>query len=503
MRLFNKLFKTLYARLALVLLLLFCLVGGTFLFAALYSAQMYQQEVAQRLNRDLAMYIVDEHVLFRDGEFNQAALQDLFHTLMIINPSLELYLLAADGQILSYSASPDKVHQEHVDLSPLQSMLGGNATLPVLGDDPRHAGQQKAFSAAPITVNGTIKGYIYAILGSEQTDHITTLLQDSYIMRWSAIAVGTALLFALGAGLLIFAVLTRRLGTLSRNMEKFKQQNFSAAVSCSVKNDAAADEIDRLSNSFFEMATHIRAQMERLRETDSLRRELVANVSHDLRTPLASLNGYLETLMLKDGSLSGSERRAYLETASRHADRLTKLVYDLFELAKLDAHELTPQREPFLLTELIQDVIQKFKLRAQQANVMIEADDAPDIPFVNADIGMIERVLDNLIDNALQHTPSGGSIHLSMETRDSQVTVKVRDTGSGISSEVLPHIFDRFYRKTTADDNRDGAGLGLAIAQRIIEIHGGQLTVSSIINSGSEFNFSLPVKNSEKPPAFV
>ncbi len=155
---FNRLFNTLYAKLALVLLLLFCLVGGAFLFAALYSAQMYQQEVAQRLNRDLAMYIVDEHVLFRDGQFNQAALKDLFHTLMIINPSLELYLLSADGQILSYSASPDKVHRDRVELGPVERMLSGNATLPVLGDDPRHIGQQKAFSSAPIIVDGNDPG---------------------------------------------------------------------------------------------------------------------------------------------------------------------------------------------------------------------------------------------------------------------------------------------------------------------------------------------------------
>jgi signal transduction histidine kinase len=103
-------------------------------------------------------------------------------------------------------------------------------------------------------------------------------------------------------------------------------------------------------------------------------------------------------------------------------------------------------------------------------------------------------VLDNLIDNALQHTPSGGSIHVALESRDSEITVKVKDSGSGISEDALPHIFNRFYRKTSTDSNRHGAGLGLAIAQRIIEIHGGKLTVSSIINSGSEFNFSLPAK---------
>jgi len=492
MPLFNKLFSTLYAKLAAVLFLLFCVVGGTFLFAALYSAQMYQQEVTQRLNRDLAMYIVDEHVLFKDGQVNQAELKQLFHNLMIINPSLELYLLAADGEILSYSAAPDRVHRERVGLAPVEKMLGGNATLPVLGDDPRHREQQKAFSTAPIMANGEIQGYIYAILGSEQADHIMALLKDSFIMRWSALAVGTALLFALGAGLLIFSLLTRRLKTLSHSMEEFKRQNFSAPVSYSIKKDTASDEIDQLSNTFLEMAVHIRAQMERLRETDSLRRELVANVSHDLRTPLSSLTGYLETLLLKENSLSPGERREYLEIASRHADRLKKLVYDLFELAKLDAHELTPEREPFLLTELTQDVIQKFQLRAGQANVTIVAEEADDIPFVDADIGLIERVLDNLIDNALQHTPSGGSIHVALESRDSEIRVRVKDTGSGIPEEALPHIFDRFYRKKSGESGTSGAGLGLAISQRIIELHGGKLTVNSIINSGSEFNFSLP-----------
>ena len=488
----KRIFNTLYAKLALVLFVLFCIVGGAFLVAALYSAQMYQQEVTQRLNRDLAMYIVNEHVLLRDKQVNQQELEGLFHTLMIINPTLELYLLDADGNILSYSASPDKMHRNHIDLGPVHEFLDGNATYPVLGDDPRHTSRHKAFSASPIVSNGETQGFIYAILGSEQVDNITALLKDSFIVRWSAVAVGAALVFSLLAGLLIFALLTRRLRLLSRSMEAFRQQNFSAPVSYLIKRDKTSDEIDRLSLTFCEMAAHIRAQMERLRETDSLRRELVANVSHDLRTPLASLNGYLETLILKDDSLSPAERREYLETASRHGERLTKLVFDLFELAKLDAHELKPEREPFPLTELIQDVTQKFQLRAQQAKVNLAIDDAPDIPFVDADIGMIERVLDNLIDNALQHTPAGGSIHLSLELRDSEITVKIKDTGEGISAEAIPHIFDRFYRKSSTASNANGAGLGLAISQRIIELHGGEISVSSILNKGAEFNFSLP-----------
>ena len=488
--------RTLYAKLALALFMLFCLVGGIFLVAALYSAHMYQQEVAQRLNRDLAGYIVDEHVLLQDGKVNQDGLEALFHDLMIINPSLEFYLLGADGKVLSYSAAPGKVVREQVGMGPVLKLLEGNPTLPVLGDDPRHHERQKAFSVAPIVSNGKLQGYIYAILGSEQVDHITELLAQSFIMRWSALAVGAALVFALVAGLLVFAFLTRRLRSLSRDMEAFRRQNFTAPVPCPVQGGKVSDEIDRLGISFAEMARHIHAQMERLRETDSLRRELVANVSHDLRTPMASLQGYLETLMLKDKDLTSAERQAYLETACRHADRLTRLVFELFELAKLDAKELQPNCEPFPLAELVQDVTQKFRLRAEQQGVRIEVDAIPDAPFAEADIGMIERVLDNLIDNALQHTPRGGEIRITIADRDGQITVRVKDSGTGIPEQELPHIFERFYRKAASNsDNGGGAGLGLAISQRIVELHGSSLSVSSALNRGSEFAFSLPVHN--------
>jgi signal transduction histidine kinase len=487
--------RTLYARLSVALFVLFCLVGAIFLVAALFSAHMYQQEVEQRLNRDLASHIVHEHILLQDGDVNPAGLEALFHDLMIINPSLEFYLLAADGKILSYSAAPGKVVREQVSLGPLQDMLDGEARLPVLGDDPRNRERKKAFSVAPIVTNGELQGYIYAILGSEQVDNITELLDQSFILRWSALAIGSALLFALLAGLLIFAFLTRRLRSLSSDMEAFRKQGFSTPVPCTTKSTKASDEIDRLCISFSDMARHIGIQMDRLRETDALRRELVANVSHDLRTPLASLRGYLETLVLKDLELDSEERRAYLDTACRHADRLTRLVFELFELAKLDAKELQPDREPFPLAELVQDVIQKFSLRAEQQGVRIEVDAMPAAPFAEADIGMIERVLDNLIDNALQHTPRGGEIRITVAGHEQdQITVKVRDSGAGIPEEELPYIFERFYRKASVKpDNEGGAGLGLAIAQRIVELHGSRLSVKSALDRGSEFAFSLPV----------
>lgn len=486
--------RSLYGKLALVLFGLFCLTGGLLLAATLYTAHMYQQEVTQRLNRDLAGYIVNEHVLMAGGKVNQDNLKALFHTLMIINPSVELYLLDPAGRILAYSAAPEKIQRQSVALAPLQRLLAGAAPLPVLGDDPRSTDRQKAFSAAPIDIDGQRQGYIYAILGGEQADNIAELLARSYILRWGAGAMGTALLFALFAALLLFALLTRRLRALGQDMERFRRSDFAEPLP-QPPAEHNSDEIGRMRETFAEMAGRIREQMGRLKQTDSLRRELVANVSHDLRTPLASMRGYLETLLLKDESLSAEDRRRYLETANRHAERLGHLIEELFELAKLDARELKPRPEPFSLAELVHDVAQKFELRAAARNIRLEVQIDDSIPFAEADIGLIERVLDNLIENALQHTPEGGSIKLMLNDARDRVIVRVADTGHGIPSEDLPHVFERFYRRIDGGNNGTGAGLGLAIAQRIVALHGGTLQVESAVEHGSTFSFDLPVYN--------
>ena len=486
---------TLYAKLVLVLFILFSLVGGVFIIAALYSAYMYQQEVSQRLNRDLAGYIANEHVLIEHGKVRQHNLQSLFHKAMIINPSLELYLLDDKGRVLAHSDELDAARDTQVSLLPIDKMLAGG-NMPVFGDDPQNPGRKKVFSVAPIMQGDTRQGYVYAILGSEQVDHVTQLLQQSYILKWSAGAIIIAIIFSFGAGLLVFYLLTRKLRTLSQSMEIFKSSDFESLPNTNALSTLdPADDIDRMALTFEQMAKRIHCQMKKLQQTDSLRRELVANVSHDLRTPLASLNGYLETLLLKDGELSNEERQTYLQVAHRHSDRLSHLVVELFELAKLEANELQPHKETFSLAELVYDVSQKFNLRAQQKNISIQVEVDENIPYVEADVSMIERVLDNLIDNSLKHTPQGGDIRLILRRIEDRVDIIVSDTGYGIAPEELPFIFKRFYRKGDVTDNEGtgaGAGLGLAIAYRIVELHGSELSVSSMQHQGTAFEFDLP-----------
>ena len=486
-------FHTLYARLSLALGGLLLLVGILFAVFIVSATRHHLQEVNQRFNRELAQNLVADRNLVQQGRLDEAALKETFHHYMVINPSIEIYLLDTAGMILAYSAEPGKVKRRSVSLGPIRRFLAGDGSFPLLGEDPRSHDRRKAFSVTPVPSAETLDGYLYVILRGEEFDNLDTLIQQSYFLRLSGWAVTISLGLGLLLGLVLFRLLTRRIERLGRTMDVFRESNFTTLVHCPLgKKPPADDEIDRLGRTFEAMARRITDQIQALTEKDSLRRELVAQVSHDLRTPLASLHGYLETLRMKEGSLQSAQRVEYLDVALRHSTRLRRLVEDLFELATLEARDLRPSIEPVSLGDLVQDVVQKYRLAAQCKGVRLELEGAWDLPFVRADIGLIERVLENLIDNAIAHTPASGDISISTRVQGRTVTLQVSDTGSGIPSEDLPRIFDRFFQAT--GNSRDGqhAGLGLAIAKRIIELHGSSIRVFSRVGVGTAFSFSLP-----------
>ncbi len=223
-----------------------------------------------------------------------------------------------------------------------------------------------------------------------------------------------------------------------------------------------------------------------------LRRELIANVSHDLRSPLASLRGYLETLLIKEGSLREADRHAYLTIALRQAEQLQALISELFDLARLDFTGYRITAEPMHVGELARDVAQRFQLAASTKGVGLTLDVDDRLPLVDADIALIERTLANLLDNALAHTPSGGRVRLDVQAVPDGVAIEVSDTGTGIPAADLPRIFERFYRVDKARSlDKSGSGLGLAIVKRIVELHGSEIRVESAQGEGTRFWFRL------------
>jgi two-component system OmpR family sensor kinase len=487
--------KSLYTKLAIVLLVLFCLLGVSILIVTQFASDMYQQEVVQKLNRNLAEQIVAQKILMENNRINEKGLKDVFHMLMVVNPSIEIYLLDPAGKILAFSAPPGKVKLGRVDLVPIKKWFEDDVVYPLAGDDPRNPAREKVFSVARIPKEGELQGYLYIILAGEIFDSIAQKLRGSYIMQLSVWWIMASLLFALTTGLLLFAYLTRRLKRLANAMDSFDMTQTTSQLQSIVREDGQhGDEIDRLAYTFIQLVERIHIQMEDLKQADRLRRELVANVSHDLRTPLATLQGYVETLLLKNNNLTEKDRKHHLEIAIQHCQRLSNLVDELFELAKLDSREIEVQSEPFNINELAHDVVQKFNLSAEERQITIQIEHNPQLPFVNADIAMIERVIENLLDNAVRHTSPGGSIRLTFSARNGDISICVIDTGCGIAEEDLPHIFDRFYHRDRTQESKTGySGLGLAIAKRILELHNKSIIVESKAGSGTTFTFFLPV----------
>jgi methyl-accepting chemotaxis protein len=258
--------KTLYAKLSLGLVVLLITVGLLYAFISNVITRNYLLEVNQQLNRNLARDLVADRNLVTEGRIDQQALKETFRQYMVINPSIEIYLIDLEGNILSYSADPGKVKRKRVSLMPIKSFLAMDEHYPLLGDDPRSHDRKKAFSVTPVPNQERPEGYLYVVLRGEQLEQVEQMITESYFLRMSGWAVAASLGAGLLVGLVVFRLLTRRLQRLSAVMEEFERSRFDSNCSYGVDPERSVDEVDRLGITFDRMADRIRGQIEQLRE---------------------------------------------------------------------------------------------------------------------------------------------------------------------------------------------------------------------------------------------
>lgn len=480
---------TLSQRLTAVFFALLLACAAALMWIQMRSTAMHEQETVQRLSRGLAEHIARSGELMDARGMRGGAVRALFGKLMAVNPSVEVYLLDEQGRILGHDAPEGHLKRDRVDLAPVQALLD-DAPLPILGDDPRSADGRKVFNAAPLWVQGRQVGYIYVVLVGEQREALAANVAGNAALRttlWSlAIVVGLGLL----AGAFAFGWVTRPLRRLTARIQAFDVDTASpAALPPPPLRAGERDELAILDHSFGLMSQRLGEQWQQLREQDLQRRELVANISHDLRTPLSSLHGYLETLSLKDATLSAEERQRYLGIALAQSQKVGRLAQALFELARLEHGGVVLDVQAFSLPDLLQDVFQKFELAAEARRQTLSAEIPPRLPAVQADLGLIERVLTNLLDNAIRHTPEGGRITVSLRADEGRVWVRVADTGPGIAPERRAGLFHT--PPALGSQRPDSGGLGLLIVHRIVQLHGGQIRLVEGTD-GAVFEFTLP-----------
>jgi signal transduction histidine kinase len=290
-------------------------------------------------------------------------------------------------------------------------------------------------------------------------------------------------------GYFLASTVTERINLLKGAAEKLAGGELQTRVPVNGR-----DEVAALSTTFNQMAEQLQLADQKQRELESLRRDLIAWVGHDLQTPLASMRAILEAL--SDGVVDEPEMvKRYLLTAQRDVMSLSALIDDLFQMSQLDAGGFPLQRAPASLSDLVSDTLESFSQLAKQQEITLEGQVESDVDPVLMDTQAIGRVFNNLISNALRHTPSQGRVSVWVRRGSSGVDVTVSDTGEGIRARDIPHIFERFYRgDASRSRNRgtSGAGLGLAIARGIVQAHGGDIQVQSELGKGTQFTFHLP-----------
>jgi signal transduction histidine kinase len=339
---------------------------------------------------------------------------------------------------------------------------------------------------ADIAVNGTIQGVV-AVPGTLPPLDIT-IREIAPTLAW----VGVALL-GCGAAIMAFVIFRptrRRLRSLEDAARALGEGRTDVRA-----DEGGGDEVSALSATFNTMADDLHARATALADSDRARRQLLADVSHELMTPLAGIRGYVETLAMPELKLDDDTRRRYLGVVDEETHKLEAIIGDLLDLARLEGGGDTLEREPVLADDLFRRVADRHRPQLCERNITLTSSTAPGTPLIYGDPDRLEQALQNIAANAIRHTPSGGRVTLAAEPAGERVRITIRDTGPGIPPEHLPHVFDRFYKVDASRAGTrvpSGSGLGLSIVKAIVARHGGDVQASNGAEGGAVFTFLLP-----------
>jgi signal transduction histidine kinase len=383
------------------------------------------------------------------------------------------YVVTRDGRVIANTSRPlaDDIRADTIAL--------------LTGVTPSHAASRETTGpvvTAPIVVANELRGMVVMPPPPRRG-----MLAD--IGRLLSLP-GTLVLIAATtiAAIVIFAPARRRLQELERAADQLGRGNLHARAP-----EGGRDEIASVARAFNQMASDLAARDEALRTSDRLRRQMFADVSHELKTPLTAMRGYLDTLHMPDIHLDQATRNRYLETVELETRRLERIVKDLLDLARYENGVARLDERVFAVERVFEAVIRRHEREASDRGIELRAEVHPSIDQVTGDPDRLEQVVENLVANALRHTPNGGRLELRATAIGDAWTITVTDSGTGIAPEHLPHVFDRFYK---VDSSRmaaagGGSGLGLSIAKAIVERHGGRIGVTSQPGR-TEFAIVLP-----------
>lgn len=443
--------------------------------------------VVQRLGIDAAPEIASrlQELLDRDAPYDQ--LVGSVEAIYATNPAYAIFILNGGGKIVANLASfVTDLKLDYVPLEPLERFIANPASgVPSYALSPA-SGRPEIFSAAPILLGGQ-KGFVYVLLeGSLPFERAQGVSRENIFLSQIVSLGAFVTIVTIAIALFSLVAISRRLFRLISTVREYEQGNFAVRLE-----ERPGDEIDELGSAVNRMADTIQSNIQELRNRDELRRKLITDVAHDLRGPLTSLR--LNTSALRQAVADeGNPLDSIAVSLTTGTKRLERLLTELFELSKLEARQSPPEKVLFPLGELIEELSHLHSSTARERKISLTTAIAAGNLIAVCDPNLITRAASNLVENALRYTPEGGRVEIGAMRENGRIRVFVADTGIGIAAEEKSELFQRFARGKGGVALGDASvGLGLAIVQAIIELHGSSIEVSSEAGKGSTFSFEL------------
>ncbi len=488
--------RSLFGRLVLAEIVYGGLLALGFLAVLGLTHTRYHLEATQRLSLGWADEILSRHPQeFTSGELgsDNAPLRDLLLRLGRSSLAVDFHVIDGSGKILLSSVPAARLRRASVDIGAVEALIRNPHKLPVMINDPTEPEVPRIFSAVRLGREARPQGYLLLLLRGQDAGAFLSH-QGSRVFLESAVMMAGVSVFAFAAALILLVWILRPIRKLSRAMEVFRRESGIAWESEQGKKlEPEGSELERLGLHFNEMARRITELLHRLKDDDCKMREMFANISHDLRTPLTIIQGCLETAQIKGESLPTARRSALMDMALTQSRFLGRLIETVFELSKLQSADYQPRLERFSIAEMVQDIAMKFAPKARERGISIRIDGGDRHIQVSADVLLVERVFDNLVDNALRHAEGASEIAICLVDRITEMEIMVCDNGCGMPEAARNRLLAEQSGKPPGYPGvtEKGVGLGLRIVRRILELHDTSLALETTGGNGTSFRFSL------------
>ncbi|QBF83587.1 HAMP domain-containing histidine kinase [Shewanella maritima] len=506
----NRLFSRLFITATVIVLALFMALWQWLQLNHEFS----RDQVQQNLHRELADHMAHINPLLSQGITSDAALKEAFHDFMLLGPSFEIYTLDPDGKVIAYDAKEEKIKRKRVDVGIIQSFLAGSE-LPILGTDPRSLDTKKIFSVSKlINQDGLHSGYLYVIIGGEDYDSWQAMISaENQPKLWGA-TIGFWVIFALVLFVMLLRYFTRPIDRLVKDLNHLRIQDSQspALAHQSLENNSrehqnseaklalpkrhlGSSEITELTGHINDLLAQIQQKQQQVKRQQQAKHDFLLHLSHDLKTPLTALLGYIDTWLILP---EGERDTALIQYAANSGQTLQQLLAQLLELAALENGQINAQIKPVYLIELTNELHSTFTPRANKLQISLLFDIEPQ-QIVETDPQLMRRVISNLIDNALRYTPKGGEIRLYTKHVGEQQWLTVEDTGSGMHQhevEALRQLSLSQQRKQASlsfeqNQTLPQLGVGLAIVRQLLQLLKCKIDIHSSPGQGSQFLIEL------------